>query len=128
MSSCSGDSTLPPTCQRHWGYAAASILPVSGLSFICSLVGLAGAGFHTQRCLRYCLVGIGIIVLGVVYWAVWRIVLPHVFGYHLVPRKETLDDGTVITLVSPQTHQHTLARYLSFRSVLATKVELCGDT
>ncbi|KAF9496460.1 amino acid transporter [Pleurotus eryngii] len=50
----------------------------------------------------YCLVGIGIIVLGVVYWAVWRIVLPHVFGYHLVPRKETLDDGTVITLFSRQ--------------------------
>ena len=36
---------------------------------------------------------------GVIYWAGWRILLPKVFGYELVPRKETLSDGTVITLV-----------------------------
>ena len=36
---------------------------------------------------------------GVAYWAGWRILLPKVFGYELVPRKETLDDGTVVTLV-----------------------------
>lgn len=41
-------------------------------------------------------------VTGVLYWAGWRILLPKVFGYELVPRKETLDDGTVITLVSIQ--------------------------
>ena len=39
--------------------------------------------------------------VGVGYWAVWRILLPKVFGYELVPRKETLDDGTVVTLVRP---------------------------
>ncbi|KAL4261032.1 Cellular Amino Acid Transporter [Pleurotus pulmonarius] len=50
----------------------------------------------------YCLVGIGIMLLGVVYWAVWRVVLPRVFGYNLVPRKEALDDGTVVTLFSRQ--------------------------
>lgn len=37
---------------------------------------------------------------GVIYWAAWRILLPKVFGYELVPRKERLEDGTVITLVS----------------------------
>ncbi|KZW03342.1 amino acid transporter [Exidia glandulosa HHB12029] len=48
----------------------------------------------------YCLVGIGIMILGVVYWATWRIVLPRVFGYELVPNKETLSDGTVVTVFS----------------------------
>ncbi|KAJ3555603.1 hypothetical protein NM688_g2483 [Phlebia brevispora] len=48
----------------------------------------------------YCLVGIAIMVAGVLYWAGWRILLPKVFGYELVPRKETLRDGTVITLFS----------------------------
>ena len=32
------------------------------------------------------------------YWAAWRIV-PGYFGYEFVPRKETLEDGTVVTLV-----------------------------
>lgn len=50
---------------------------------------------------RYCLVGIGIMFLGVVYWAVWRVMLPHIFGYKLVPGKDTLSDGTVVTVVSP---------------------------
>ena len=35
---------------------------------------------------------------GVIYWAAWRI-LPGYLGYELVPRKETLEDGTVVTLV-----------------------------
>lgn len=48
----------------------------------------------------YCLVGIGIMFLGVVYWAVWRIFLPRIFGYKLVPEKDTLDDGTVVTVFS----------------------------
>ncbi|KIK34929.1 hypothetical protein CY34DRAFT_812556 [Suillus luteus UH-Slu-Lm8-n1] len=48
----------------------------------------------------YCLVGIGIMFAGVLYWAAWRILLPKVFGYELLPRKETLDDGTVVTVFS----------------------------
>ncbi|KAH9923426.1 high affinity methionine permease [Epithele typhae] len=36
---------------------------------------------------------------GVVYWAAWR-VLPGYLGYELIPRKEKLDDGTVVTLFS----------------------------
>ena len=43
--------------------------------------------------------GIAIMLVGVLYWAGWQILLPKVFGYKLVPRKETLEDGTVITLV-----------------------------
>ncbi len=48
---------------------------------------------------RYCLVGIGVMFFGVFYWAMWRVILPKIFKYELVPRKETLDDGTVVTLV-----------------------------
>ena len=47
----------------------------------------------------YCFVGIGVMAAGVLYWAGWRIILPKVFGYELVPRKEKLADGTTITLV-----------------------------
>ncbi|KAJ7741342.1 high affinity methionine permease [Mycena metata] len=48
----------------------------------------------------YCLVGIAVMVFGVLYWAVWRVILPRLFGYRLVPRKEQLADGTFVTLVS----------------------------
>ncbi|EJD08041.1 high affinity methionine permease [Fomitiporia mediterranea MF3/22] len=50
----------------------------------------------------YCLVGIGILACGVLYWAVWRIILPKVFGYELYPTKETLKDGTVVTVFKSQ--------------------------
>ena len=36
---------------------------------------------------------------GVIYWAVWRVVLPKIFGYELVPNKVVLDDGTVVNVV-----------------------------
>ncbi|KAG1847733.1 hypothetical protein F4604DRAFT_1537281, partial [Suillus subluteus] len=48
----------------------------------------------------YCLIGIAIMFAGVLYWSAWQIILPKVFGYELVPRKERLDDGTVVTVVS----------------------------
>ncbi|KAI0047897.1 amino acid transporter [Auriscalpium vulgare] len=50
----------------------------------------------------YCLIGIAIMFIGVAYWAAWRVVLPRFFGYKLVPRKEKLEDGTVVTLFSRQ--------------------------
>ncbi|KAI0044682.1 high affinity methionine permease [Auriscalpium vulgare] len=50
----------------------------------------------------YCLVGIGVMLFGVTYWAAWRVVLPRVFGYELVPRKDVLSDGTVVTLFARQ--------------------------
>ncbi|KAI0685727.1 amino acid transporter [Cytidiella melzeri] len=46
----------------------------------------------------YCIVGIGVMIFGVVYWAVWAIVLPKLFGYTLAPAKDVLADGTVITV------------------------------
>ena len=55
--------------------------------------------------IRYCLVGIGVLTLGVIYWAVWRVVLPKIFAYDLVPNKVVLDDGTVVNVVgSPFFH------------------------
>ena len=48
----------------------------------------------------YSLVGIAVLMSGVLYWAVWKLVLPYVFKFRLVPRKEVLEDGTVVTLVS----------------------------
>ncbi|KAJ7780837.1 amino acid transporter [Mycena maculata] len=50
----------------------------------------------------YCLGGIAIMALGILYWAVWRVVFPRVFGYMLVPNKVRLDDGTYVTLFSRQ--------------------------
>ncbi|KAG2046727.1 amino acid transporter [Suillus hirtellus] len=55
----------------------------------------------------YCLVGITIMFAGVLYWAVWRIILPKVFGYELVLRKEELDDGTVVAVFSNQKTQQS---------------------
>ena len=37
-------------------------------------------------------------VVGVLYWALWRVV-PRWFGYDFIPRKEKLSDGTVVTVV-----------------------------
>ena len=37
--------------------------------------------------------------LGIIYWVVWRIVLPKIFGYELVLNKVVLDDGTVVNVV-----------------------------
>lgn len=39
------------------------------------------------------------LALGVIYWAVWRVVLPKLFGYELVPTKVILGDGTVVNVV-----------------------------
>ena len=46
------------------------------------------------------MVGIAVMALGVLYWAAWRVFLPRIFHYQLVTAKETLNDGTVVTVVS----------------------------
>lgn len=51
----------------------------------------------------YCLIGIAVMLFGVLYWAVWQLVLPYIFKYRLVPMKEILKDGTVVTVVSQLT-------------------------
>ncbi|OCH94012.1 amino acid transporter [Obba rivulosa] len=48
----------------------------------------------------YCLVGIAVMAFGILYWVAWRVV-PGWFGYeYYVSGKETLSDGTVVTLFS----------------------------
>jgi len=47
----------------------------------------------------YCLVGIAIMLFGVCYWAVWRLLLPWILGREMKWTKETLSDGTVLNLV-----------------------------
>ncbi|KAH8911738.1 high affinity methionine permease [Coniochaeta sp. PMI_546] len=44
----------------------------------------------------YPIIGIVVLVSGVVYWFLWRKVLPKIGKYELVERKERLDDGTVV--------------------------------
>jgi len=46
----------------------------------------------------YCLIGIGVILFGVLYWAVLQLVLPYIFKFRRVPMKEILEDGTVVTV------------------------------
>ncbi|KAI0090101.1 amino acid transporter [Irpex rosettiformis] len=46
----------------------------------------------------YCVVGIGVLVFGVLYWFVWQVALPKIFSYTLVPGKDVLADGTVVTV------------------------------
>ncbi|KAF9052140.1 amino acid transporter [Panaeolus papilionaceus] len=53
----------------------------------------------------YCLVGIGILCFGVFYWFAWRVLLPKVFNYTLVPHKVTLKDGTVVNVFSHSNKQ-----------------------
>lgn len=42
--------------------------------------------------------------IGVIYWAVWRVILPNIFGYELVANKVVLDDGTVVNVVRLSYH------------------------
>ncbi|KAI0823462.1 amino acid transporter [Trametes gibbosa] len=45
----------------------------------------------------YCLVGMGVLVFGALYWVVLRQV-PRWFGYEVFQRKEALSDGTFVTV------------------------------
>lgn len=37
--------------------------------------------------------GVGVLVLGAVYWAGWTKILPRVGGYKVVVEREVLEDG-----------------------------------
>jgi len=41
----------------------------------------------------HCVVGIGILCAGAVYWLVWAVVLPKIGGYRLVRTNTVMDDG-----------------------------------
>ena len=58
------------------------------------------------------MVGIGVMTFGVLYWAFWRVILPKTFKYKLVPTKENLSDGTVVTVVR---NLFTFYNYTSWR-------------
>ncbi|EPE09823.1 high affinity methionine permease [Ophiostoma piceae UAMH 11346] len=45
----------------------------------------------------YPIIGIVVLIGGIVYWAVWRKLLPRLGGYTLAQGKEQLADGTVVT-------------------------------
>ena len=47
----------------------------------------------------YAVAGWALMGFAVFYWAMWKKILPWVFRYKLVPVKETLSDGTVLTVV-----------------------------
>ena len=54
------------------------------------------------RANRYCIVAIAVMVFSVFYWATWWVILPRLFKYKLVPVKDKLSDGTVVTIVGVQ--------------------------
>ena len=64
----------------------------------------------------YCLIGIAILAGGALYWAAWKLVLPHVFGFRLMRMKEVLKDGTVVTLVRQLRSSNTdrIANFICF--------------
>jgi amino acid transporter len=43
-------------------------------------------------------VGIVILFAGLVYWAIWQLVLPKLGGYRLEPKHEALADGTTVVV------------------------------
>ena len=63
--------------------------------------------------------------VGVAYWAGWRILLPRVFGYELVPRKEKLEDGTVVTLVGASHERNGLVLWISLVFTQENSVNTC---
>ena len=46
----------------------------------------------------YPVVGIVVLLAGVVYWGVWRVILPAFGGYRLVPEHVALKDGTRVVV------------------------------
>ncbi|KAL7274661.1 hypothetical protein RUND412_002424 [Rhizina undulata] len=41
-------------------------------------------------------VGVGVLILGVVYWVFWKIVLPRLGGYEIVAERKILEDGAEV--------------------------------
>ena len=39
-------------------------------------------------------VGVGVLLLGVLYWAIWTRLLPRIGGYRIEAERKLLDDGT----------------------------------
>ena len=41
--------------------------------------------------------GIAVLIFGVIYWFVWRKVVPAIGGFQWEKKKAVLEDGTVVT-------------------------------
>lgn len=41
----------------------------------------------------HCVVGIGVFVVGAIYWLFWAVILPKLGNYQLVRENELMDDG-----------------------------------
>ncbi|PHH49895.1 High-affinity methionine permease [Ceratocystis fimbriata CBS 114723] len=47
----------------------------------------------------YAVISMGILAMGVVYWFIWAMLLPWLYGYHLQETSKILSDGTSITKI-----------------------------
>ena len=93
---------ISSACQWYWRYTSDTLLSVSPHIHRCTPLTLVFIFFIFFKLfmIRYCLVAIAIMILGVIFWAVWRVVLPKIFRYELVPKKVVLKEGTVVVVVN----------------------------
>ncbi len=87
---------------QHWNPPFRATLPVA-IFFLLSNIFLVaapfvppGTGQNVYEQLPYylhCVVGIGILALGAVYWLFWAMILPKFRGYKLVREVTRMEDG-----------------------------------
>jgi hypothetical protein len=87
---------------EHWSPPFRATLPVVVFFFISNIYLVVAPfvppskGQNVYQHLPYflhCVVGIGILLAGAVYWVFWAIILPKVGGYELVRVHTVGDDG-----------------------------------
>ncbi|PMD47200.1 high affinity methionine permease [Hyaloscypha variabilis F] len=87
---------------QHWNPPVRATLPIASF-FLLSNIYLVVAPFvppspgqNVYQHLPYflhCVVGIGILLAGAVYWAFWAVILPKIGGYELIRENRIGDDG-----------------------------------
>jgi hypothetical protein len=87
---------------QHWNPPFRATLPIA-VFFLLSNIYLTiapfvppSAGQNVYEHLPYylhCVVGIGILLAGAVYWVIWAVVLPRLGGYELVRESRVMSDG-----------------------------------
>ncbi len=83
---------------RVWWPVAAFFLAGQGFLIVAPfLYPPGGKGDTSLPYWLYPIIGIVVLFSGVVYWAVWRKLLPWIGSYTLEQHKEQLADGTVVT-------------------------------
>ncbi|KAF2834297.1 high-affinity methionine permease-like protein [Patellaria atrata CBS 101060] len=90
--------------KENWTSPFHSYLPVTVLYFLLN-VFLAivpfikpdgGSNVEGYPYYVFPVVGVGVLLLGVVYWAVWTKVLPRIGGYRIVGERKILEDGAEV--------------------------------